>query len=261
MKPPLRAIVVCVDYADILSVTLPYNEKHFKEIMVVTSWGDKKTRALVHALNARQFVSSDECVLVHETNAFYERGAKFNKWAALEEGLDVFGRHGFMTLLDADVLWPKDLKGALDSLVPGNLYTPRRRMCPTLPVSIDRVPDERTWARYPLHHNDAEFAGYSQIFHAGDPTLGARPWHDTNWKHAGGADSFFQMKWKDQNKIRPSFEVLHLGDAGSNWMGRVTAFADGTLPSDAAVKRGEMMAMFRNRTSKRGPNRFQDEKI
>ena len=33
----MRAILVAVDYADLLAITLPYNRQHFYEVMVVTS--------------------------------------------------------------------------------------------------------------------------------------------------------------------------------------------------------------------------------
>lgn len=250
MAPPLRAITVCVDYSDILALTLPYNKHHFSEIMVVTSWGDKKTQALCQEMQVR----------VHETDLFYMHGAKFNKWAALEEGLDHYKRDGWLCILDADVLWPKDIGQSLANIAPGFLYTPRRRMYPLVPRDAASIPSESEWGRYPCHRNE-EFAGYSQIFHSSDSVLGTGPWHQIDWRHAGGADSFFQMRWKNEKKIRPPFEVLHLGEAGVNWAGRVTPYADGSLPEGADQKRREIMEMWRRRRGYRGVDQFRDEKI
>lgn len=232
----MNAVIVCVDYADLLAVTLPYNRHHFDRVLVVTAHKDVVTRAVCREHDAE----------THVTNAFYRSGASFNKWLALEEGLDLFGRKDWLCIMDADVLWPNRLPAMCsacghgngmkycpqvhgdpqgkdehrwvrwqDGLTIGKLYAPLRRMRPELTAC-----PEAEWGKYPIHKNVAEWAGYSQVFHCDDPVLGRPPWHQIDWKHAGGADSFFQMKWTPANKIRPAFEVLHLGEAGINWMGR-----------------------------------------
>lgn len=251
MATKLRAITVCVDYADILALTLPYNKHQFSELLVVTSPGDTGTKALCEAYGVPCFV----------TNLFTRDGAKFNKWLALETALDFYGREGWMCLLDSDVLWPKYAWGQLLHVRPGFLYTPRRRMCLTLPKTFEEIPAEKEWKNYPLHRNDNEFAGYSQIFHASDPALGSPPWHEVDWSHAGGADSFFQMKWKPHLKIRPNFEVLHLGEAGMNWMGRATPYTDGTQPPKSKELKEDMLKLWRARLGRHGANRFDPEKI
>lgn len=165
-------------------------------------------------------------------------------------------------LMDADVLWPRDVKvkiskpngrflglskpGQSFHIERGQLCTPLRRMWddwPTCKLDWDRcskddnsIPPEYLWPEFPVHRNVNEWAGYSQIFHAEDPALGPPPWHEINWTHAGGADSLFQRKWPAHLKVRPPWEVLHLGSAGKNWMGRATPRADGTVPEGAEEK-------------------------
>lgn len=213
----MNAILVAVNYDACLTLTLPYNRHHFDRVVVVTDDGDAGDRT-------RRIALPHGCEVFH-TDAFYRRGAMFNKWLALEEGLDACKlRTGWLCVMDADVLWPKDLPRTWQpgreypgfGYREGCLYTPRRRMYPTIP---QEVPPEEEWGRYPLHRNEAEFAGYSQVFHCSDPALPPAPWHETNWIHAGGADSFFQRRWPESRKVRPPFEVLHLGPAGENWCG------------------------------------------
>jgi hypothetical protein len=36
-ETPLRAIMVAVNYSDLLSITLPYNRHHFDQVMIVTN--------------------------------------------------------------------------------------------------------------------------------------------------------------------------------------------------------------------------------
>lgn len=95
--PDLRIIVTCVDFADFLALTLPWNRHHWKEVVVLTSHHDEATVKIAKANGAS----------VYQTDAFYFRGAKFNKFMALEECINFFGRHGVMGFVDADIFWPK----------------------------------------------------------------------------------------------------------------------------------------------------------
>lgn len=244
----MRAYVVSVDYTDLLRLTLPYNRKHFDQVIIVTSPKDTPD---IFSL-ASQYKAD-----VVVTDLFYANGAIFNKWAALEYAMDVAGRDGWTVLLDADIVWPKvtDLERYLR---PGYLYCPRRLMCDPAPLEI---PSEERWQRiYPLHPQVREFAGYSQIFHGSDPVLGPPPWHQTDWTHAGGADTFFQSKWPEDRKVRPPFKVLHLGPAGVNWCGRASRYVGGGQPAEAEVRRYQVREMMRRRDW-RAPDPFAHERL
>lgn len=242
----IRAITVCVDYHDILNLTLPYNRSFYEDIMVVTSSADKRTIDVAQQHGAQ----------VHITEAFYGRKAVFNKFAAIEEALDVMGRRGWILLLDADVVIPKQRQPI--NLVPGKLYTPHRRIVPTIPTEI---PIEKRWRRFKRTMVNEEFAGYFQLFHADDPVLGASPWHDINFTWAGSADSFFNARWKESSKVRPPFEVLHLGPPFVNWAGRVTPYIDGSLPEDIAKKTEIRDVLKRARRFQPADDKFKMEKI
>lgn len=245
----MRAITVCVNYHDILDVTLAYNIGKVKSVLVVTHPNDKKTVDVAHKHGAEVF----------QTSVFYEREAIFNKFAALELGLDYMGRHGWMMILDADILLP----GRMHRWVPneGRLYCPRRRMHPTLLRSVAEIPEERRWRQWKPPMQNEEFAGYCQIFHASDPVLGPGPWHQTNWTWAGGPDTFFQKRWDDRHKVRPPFEVLHLGDAFTNWAGRVTPYSDGTVPDNAQKNADMFRVILRSRRGRSGLNRYEREML
>lgn len=202
----MKAIIVCVNYSDFLSITLPYNRHHFSEVVVVTSFNDRETQQLAKRHGARILI----------TDAFYDDGADFNKFKALEQGLSVMGRNGWICLLDADILWPKVLPKF--TFTPGKLYTPDRRMMREL---IGQIPHEPYWASFPRPQYKG-FSGYTQIVHGSDPVLGSPPWHEVTGRHAGGADTKFQARWSEADKIRPPFEVLHLGPNKTNWRGRVS---------------------------------------
>lgn len=260
----LRAIMTCVDYWDFLAVTLPYNRHHFSEVMVVTSLYDDRTTEVAHANDCRTF----------HTDLFHRNGAFFNKWAALEAGLDELGREGWLCIMDPDVLWPTSLEVTTEprslyfddvvstiTLLPGQLAAPLRRMYDDF---TGEIPEEDHWDEYPIHRNVSEWAGYSQIFHADDPHLPAPPWHATDWVHAGGADSFLQQKWPKESKIRPQFNVLHVGKHGHNWFGRTTDYLDGTEVSKEVAdrRRARLNKMRVDRKTNRGSSQpFKGERL
>ena len=221
----MRAILVAVDYADLLAITLPYNRHHFDEVMVVTTQLDAETHAVAH----------DNDALVYTTSSFYDDGADFNKWKALEEGLDALGRDGWLCIMDADILWPRVIPPWGVKI--GQLSSPLRRIHHDFDGDVFQ---EGQWNQLAMDPNLAEWAGYSQIFHAADPVLGPPPWHQMNWRHAGGADSFFHMKWPPQKKVRPEFVALHLGPPGINWCGRATEHIGGSKPTDGEARAAKL---------------------
>lgn len=268
----MKAILVSVGYSDLLQITLPYNRPHFDTVTIVTSLEDAKN---VYPIAAK----SNAHVIV--TDLFYADGAIFNKWSALEWGLEQIGRTGWLCVMDADVLWPKSVSkreteneikwhasdvGETLYQSKGMLCTPRRRMWNEWPAhpgvscmlnmtwgkDAGCLPLEQHWINFPLHPQQREFAGFTQIFHADDPILGQAPWHDTRWIHCGGADSEFQAKWQETQKVRPPFEVLHLGQAGTNWMGRATMLADGTIPPGSQEKQEAIRQLWVTRRQREG---------
>jgi len=215
---PLRAILVSVDYGDLLEVTLPLNRHHFLEVVVVTAQEDKQTLRVAKKHRCRTFT----------TKAFWSRGADFNKWKALEEGLDFMGRDGWICIMDADVVWPARAEWQLEF---GCLHSPLRHLLDDV-----KLPLPQDWDDLPIDLNLGEWAGYTQVFHACDPVLGPPPWHEINWRHAGGADSLFQAKWTFEKKRRPPWCVLHLGQTCVNWCGRATPCLNGSLHPEAATR-------------------------
>src|SRR5678815_609847 len=170
MLTNVHAITVSVEYTDLLRLTLPYNRHHFSTFTVVTSNDDfKNVYPIARENNASTFT----------TNSFYSNGAHFNKWRALEDAITTLNLRsaGWICIMDADVLWPKEISLKTSNpdevyatkpqfsnyLHPGYLYTPRRLMYPDIPRDISKLPPEGYWEVYPLHRNEVEFAGYSQI--------------------------------------------------------------------------------------------------
>lgn len=225
----MKAITVCVEYDDLLAITLPLNLRHFEQILVVTSPHDYRTRSICAKLPN---------VVCYITDAFWRDGASFRKWLAVEEGFDALGRDDWTCHIDADTLLPETVDWSV--LERGNLYSARRRML----VEPKEWRPDLNWKALPLV-NDRELPGCVHVFHADD--AGQPPWYGTHWLHAGGGDSHFVSKWRRECQKWLPFEVLHLGKDGCNWHGRCTPRLDGTVPEHAEESKRKMAEMFKLR--------------
>lgn len=209
----MKAFMVCVNYADFLKITLPHNLHHFEEIHVVTSLDDNETTLLC---------SDIPKVKLTRTNAFYENGATFNKWAGLEELLanqnHGKGREELWCVMDADILFPQHLE---ERWFPKDRLTTPLRRSYNGPVRL--IPKENTWASQPLDVVNGHWSGYAHFFWTDDRRLFSIPWYDSvRYTNAAGADSAFMRRWPMSQRVRPPFTVLHLGESKRNWDGRVT---------------------------------------
>jgi hypothetical protein len=213
-----QSIVVCVDFDDYLALTLPLNKRHFVRTLVVTSPRDTKTQdvALGHGCSC------------YVTSAFYEKGAYFNKGAAMEEAFDLLDTDTWTCIWDCDIVMP-EVWELPETMHKDCLYGPKRRLL----TDVSRYSNLRSidLATLPCPTPDNEFAGYFQLFHGSLP----RPWYTTTWKHAGGCDSDFQARFPQERLVRLPFDVLHLGPegipergtrVGLNWTGRISPRLD-----------------------------------
>lgn len=228
MTPVIRALTVCVGYDDILRLTMPTVLPFVSELLVVSSPADERTAALVAGTDRARLLRTD---------AFYRDGAKFNKGLAIEEGFSALGRTGWLLVLDADIMLPPDAARRLvKPLRPGCLYTAPRRVLNDAAAWPDYHMRPDRWAGLPLRDDRGHF-GYFQLFHATDPVLRPRPWYGVTSTHAGRCDNEFQLKWGKAHKLRPGFEVLHVGPCDENWFGRATDRIDGVPVPDAVENR------------------------
>jgi len=229
----MKAIICCVEYDDFLTITLKRNIDLFDKVLVVTSFEDVATQDLVASYYPK-------CQL-HITDAFYNNDALFNKGAAMEEGFDILGRDGWIAILDADIILPKDFKKYYEQLYFPFLYVPYRKML----YDPTNYHDALDWNELG-DKLEYEFAGYCQIFNGYDPVLEQRPWYSDEFTHAGGCDSLFQAKWSIGRRIRPDWRVLHLGPADRNWCGRCTDRLDGkSIDNDTYRLRRKLMNTLR----------------
>jgi len=228
----MRGIVVCVNYWDYLALTLERNARYFDRVLIVTD---------IYPFHSMRMPRNCR---FHETDVFWRKGEQFNKGAAVEEGLDVLGRKGWICHFDADIAMPE--KMPVQDCKIGRLYGARRRMCAHA-GAWDRGED---WSGFPVN-NEGEIPGFFQLFHADDPVLNRQPWYSLDWSHAGGYDTEFQNRWHKSLRVKLPFEVLHLGPTKTNWCGRVSPLISGR-PAPGVMPEARMAMETIKREHERG---------
>ena len=235
----IRGITICVEYDDILKITLPRMLEVLDEVVVVTTESDIRTKQVCVDQNTTK-------VKVFETDAFYRDGATFNKGLALEEGFDFMGREGWILVLDADILFPNrrilmntqlgHLNGG--TLNPSYLYGVKRRILD----DVTKYTEGMDWRVCPIRHTNV-FTGYFQLFNASAKEMQQRPWYGVDWTHCGGCDEIFRLKWPREKCRTLGFLVLHLGPCDTNWFGRVSERADNIEMGDQKIRKASMDKM------------------
>jgi len=205
----INALTVCVNYADLLALSLSRWASSLASLTIVTDTRDTATASLAR----------EHGVGLLQTDVFYEQGASFNKGAALEQARQQMPWSDWILFFDADIVpepeWFAKVNGCMCQ--PGSLYSARRREC------ID--PADRDKPSLPVILGDGVGVGYFQLFHSTDPKVQETPLLDTTFKHAGVYDSLFMHRWHGSNRHLLPIVLTHLGPR-DNWFGRgnVAAF-------------------------------------
>lgn len=232
---PIRGLVVCVGYDDLLALTLWPNMRHLAECVVVTSPDDERTGGVARGVPG---------VRVFETDAFTRPDAdgvrpRFNKGLAAEEALDWMGREGWVLSWDADTIFPDS--PPFDLVRPGRLHGMHRVVL----EDARRYAGPESWGLARPQKDDPG-VGYFQLFHADDPAVrGSRPWFEPTFAHAGGCDEFLAQHWPPARRVMLPATCLHLGPVATNWYGRASARLDGQEGADAAENLRAMDALIK----------------
>lgn len=233
----VEAVTVCVNYADLLLVTLPRNLPLFDRLVVVTTPDDFATREVCRRYGIVPVV----------TREFYRDGAAFNKAKGINKGLDQLAHDGWVCHLDADVILPPSFKAALRQadLDPDVLYGCDRAMVRSyrdwlrlrdsgylqhdyhcrvnFPKGLD------VGARWANEQNGYCPIGFFQLWHSSaDLYRGAhlKPYPDRH-NDAARADVQHAIQWDRRHRqLIPELVAIHLesepAPLGANWEGRTT---------------------------------------
>lgn len=246
----LEGIIVCVNYADFLTHTLPHNKTHFDNLVVVTDTKDIKTKELCEFYHVR-------CI---QTDIFYENGNSFNKGAAINYGLSQLENKGWVMHLDADIYLPPLTKHILENLPleSQKIYGADRLMCPSYEkwaeflnnpkkiqegwvyIHLDSFPIGVRIAEYNNKDSGYEPIGYLQLWNPkGSGVYGYPTQHD----YCDRTDVLHCKRFSRQNReLLPEIVVIHLesegltvDSMGKNWKGRKTRLFEPQLYLEETV--------------------------
>lgn len=216
----IDGLTVCVNYADLLALSMERWVRSLASLTIVTDTKDDATAELAEAHGCRVF----------RTNVFYEHGATFNKGAAMELARQQMPWHDWVLFFDADIIPEPNWRTAAEPwLKAGNLYSARRLDAPTV-EDID-APGLRPIA------GDGIGVGYFQLFHTSDPQVQQTPLLDTCWQHAGNYDNAFMHRWSAKERHLLPIRLVHVGPR-DNWWGRGNTEAFAAMQHERKARGG-----------------------
>lgn len=246
----IDALTVCVNYADFLRQTLPFNLAHFDRLIVVTDTRDAETAAMCKELGV-------ECL---RTDSFYAQRAHFAKSAAINLALAKLDPQDWACIFDSDIAFYYATRPILDRM------SQQSEIDPTCIYGCDRlmVKGWKTWAEFgpsllkfnphfvPTDHlpvgGRLAYAaqdgwvpiGYFQLW---NPRVSGNREYPAGLDAAEG-DALFAQKWPRLKRVLiPDFVCAHLESEpasamGKNWRGRKTIRFEAP-PSDSPMARRE----------------------
>ena len=208
----IDCIIPCVGYDDFLDLTLPSIKPHFDSILVVTMDSDAATKKCCLKYHT-PFLCTDE---------WYSEMSVLNKGRALNEALGFLNHIDWICSLDADIVLPEDFRQRLSDLDPVCLYSARRKMCRTA-AEYKRFLTDRNMMRF----QDAIASGRTEPILLGYLQLWCQRVRPVafpiSYPNAEYYDITFCRNWSVDNRRNiPDMHVLHLGEHGVNWNGRVS---------------------------------------
>lgn len=219
----IEAVLVCVNYGDVLQHTLPINVNYFDAISVVTHPDDTETISICERFDNVRCVQTTR---MHENNK-----DRFNKGKALNEGIKALSKTDWLVITDADMVFPKQTREVLEKRLTDveGVYGTTRYMCHTYD----------SWLKYQKSSGDplVEWphqcrrinigVGFFQAANFNGKIMQDKcgEWYSEGWGHCGRSDRIFWRSWPDdqRHKIKDTFGI-HLGDDSfqANWYGRTT---------------------------------------
>lgn len=223
----IESVIICQNYSDFLSYSLPENIQHFDRVVVVTHPTDHKTKQVCDRYSVDYI----------ETEIMHMDADKFNKGRAINLGLSHLRNDGWLVHLDADIVLPHTFRKLIHhaELDQSKLYG-----CDRMNTQNFDNWEKHKHDRVPHHHWNyllpfiKEFPVGARLLHKdyGYCPIGFfQMWHSSQRKKypiaAGSAehsDVLFAVQWpRRRRELLAEVTCIHLessGKMGINWEGR-----------------------------------------
>lgn len=223
----LYGVVVCVNYSDFFKHSLESARGQFKKIFVITTPEDKHTISLCKNYDFAEVI---------ETDIFYKDGRKFDKGAGINLGLNKVptDQANWCLIFDADIVFPNYMSKylsskALDSTV---LFGAPRHFIRNPEAWKDYVAENKHISSLSEVYNPGVTPiGYFQLFNSQNLLL-TKIRYPEEHNDASSSDLVFTRHFNTRTTLK-HISVIHLGDDGKNWKGRVTPSFDSKVEKEA----------------------------
>jgi hypothetical protein len=229
----LEAVVICNDFSDYLTRTLPTNKFIFDKLVVVTAPEDLETQRICEYYHC-------QCI---KTDVLRSRWDEFFKGSAINEGMKALDMDGWVVHLDADIYLPPQTREILRlaELDPSFIYGIDRFNVTGYGawdefLSMPKLQHEANTyihmtafplgARVMFRHAQGYLPlGYFQMW---SPSASGHKEYPFNHGTAGRTDTMFAMQWpRPKRALIPEVTGYHLESGektsmGANWGGRTT---------------------------------------
>jgi hypothetical protein len=252
----IECVVVCLNYSDFLSHTLPHNRNYFNRMVIVTDTKDTETKRVCEFWNV-------ECV---QTDEFYVDSPTIpNKSRGINEGLKKLDLDGWVVQMDADIFLLPQTRHILENyhLDSKKLYGIDRLMCNSYEEWDDfyrkSKPIYEGWIychvdRFPIGtrmvHNDLGFhiLGFFQLWNPKGSGISDYPIQNSGFDRT---DVVHFKRWSKENiGFIPDLVCIHLASEdhaqGQNWLGRKTNKFEPKIPKAKSLLTKNLNQFFRN---------------
>ncbi len=237
MLDDITCVITCVNYSDFLKITLPENKKFIKNILILTTKNDKKTIQICKEQNVnylatdifyqktpetmwKKFINTICCYRCvcksqYQFKCLKNTKTVFQKSKATNAGIRASSNSDWILLLDADIIVSEKLgKINTEILDKDTLYGVPRIVYKT----------QYDWINKKNAYFDFwKFMGFFQLFNIRSKNFNKNYYgYNEEYNYANEGDYYFAKKWTKQKLL--DFYVIHLGETGENWQGRVTDF-------------------------------------
>ncbi len=225
----IEAVVICVDFADILAWTLPFNRHQFDGMVIVTTPGDTDTQDICSHYHVR-------CVT---TDVFYRDGKAFDKAAGINAGLRELSRRDWVAHMDADIMLPPRAKEMIERSQPNRdfIYGIDRMNVPSFEDCIKYLgkPELQFYKQAFVQANSFDLGsrlvreqgfvpiGFFQLWNPHGS--GISNYSEIHDEHNNHSDVTHAEQWpRNRRGFIPEIVALHLmsenDNRGTNWRGR-----------------------------------------
>lgn len=200
----LIAILVSVNYGDILKKVINYNLKIVDELIIITTPSDTTTINLAKKYKIT-YLLSESC---------YENDAPFNKAKMINIGLKYIYfnyPNDVYLIIDADIILNKNIRNYISIVNNDEIYGANRYIIENINTNITKINLDKYQLENTLGiHNCC--IGFTQLFID-------KKYYDEIYETAAECDMVFAFSF-NKNLLMNDCYSIHLGKIEKNWKGR-----------------------------------------